>query len=283
MSNIAISVGQDCEAAIYDKKKERIVSAIPILKKGKEEKIDLGDGYYFYFDNCNLEMNIPPAYSNEEFVYNNVTVIDRMKKYLGNRYDIAIVASHNYTEQECNHDHAKMAGCMPEFLARPEPEMRTPPDLSGTTLRAMAGHIHCWLKDYTKYQQEHFLLEPYSKINVVRNMDIFVGLSTVLLDQAPESRVRKQQYGVLSSHRPTEGGIEYRTPSNFWLKSRELMSLMFDLTQFSVDVTIENREFEVNEDQLINAVNQNNFDLSKSIAESIIPNNYLKRIKELIR
>lgn len=282
--NFDITVGQDCEAAIFDKVAGRIVSAIPVLKKGKENKIDLGNGYYFYFDNCNLEMNIPPANSREEFVHNNLEVVKKMKQHLGSRYDISFVASHNYTNKECNHNHAKRAGCMPEFLARPFPQQITPPDLSDTTLRTMAGHIHCWLKDYKDKDENHFLLDPYSKIKAVKSMDIFVGLATVILDQAEESRVRKQQYGVISAHRPTEGGIEYRTPSNFWMKSVALMELMYDLTKFSMDFAAEDKEdnLDINEDQLIETVNRNDFDGAKYLAEEIFPKEYLNRVKSLI-
>lgn len=60
-------------------------------------------------------------------------------------------------------------------------------------------------------------------------MDLFVGIPSVLIDRDPNASSRRMMYGKAGDFRYQPHGIEYRTLSNFWLKSYTLMHLFTGL------------------------------------------------------
>ena len=104
-------------------------------------------------------------------------------------------------------------------------------------------------------------------------LDIIVGNTCVLLDQNEGNIERRANYGRVGEFRVKPYGMEYRTLSNFWLKSYPLMSLVYGLARFAVHLveqsTPENDYVAalmgaVNRDDIIKAINENNFDLALS-------------------
>jgi hypothetical protein len=215
------------------------VSAIPVLNHGQDNKIDLKDGFFMYYDNVNMEFNIPPVNTKNQFLSGYKTLFSRAQQKLGSRYEIACISSHTYDEKECDHDDARVAGCNPEFSAW-EVEVVTPPQFEGG-FRSLGFHQHIGRSDYKQYLDDADgvpLIDPYSKIDAIKLMDIFVGIPLIVIDKDPTSVARKSLYGRAGSHRPTEFGVEYRAPGNYALRSPVLTELVFDLNSYVLELVL---------------------------------------------
>jgi hypothetical protein len=111
--------------------------------------------------------------------------------------------------------------------------MRVEPPIVTTTFRTCGGHIH--------------IGHPIATTNtdrggnpplVVKLMDAFVGSTALLLDKDPTSQARRQLYGGAGTHRIASYGLEYRTLSNFWIRSPYLVKIMFLLTRQVVELAM---------------------------------------------
>lgn len=89
-------------------------------------------------------------------------------------------------------------------------EANTPPNSEGT-LRSAGGHIHIG------YENPEFV----NNLKIVRAMDLFLGIPSILLDK--DTR-RKQMYGKAGAYREKPYGVEYRVLSNFWIASQETVN-----------------------------------------------------------
>jgi hypothetical protein len=72
---------------------------------------------------------------------------------------------------------------------------------------------------------------PENHIRTIRFLDLIVGLVTLPLDNAPGSKQRREKYGKAGCFRPTPYGVEYRTPSCWWLASSPTTSLVLGLAR----------------------------------------------------
>lgn len=168
-------------------------------------------------DNVAGEFNTPPAYSEDEFVMNITNVLGDISELLiplDLSIDISPIAL--FEETELQHELAKIAGCDPDFNGW-DLIVNTPPNLSATRERSGAGHLHI---SWSKIEED-----PFHCVNLSRVMDITAGAPSILMD---DDTRRRELYGKASCHRPkfksngdAYNGIEYRTLSNFWLKSEK--------------------------------------------------------------
>jgi hypothetical protein len=115
---------------------------------------------------------------------------------------------------------ARELGCDPDYNAwtgkvNPVPDVETP-------FRTGAGHIHIgWTQGQNPKNEAHLQVCRH----LIRNLD-YVTMPTTLVDT---DVTRRKLYGAAGAFRPKSYGVEYRTPSNFWLASDELMGWMYDL------------------------------------------------------
>jgi len=128
---------------------------------------------------------------------------------------------------------ARRFGCAPDFNAYTcstnTPEM----DASRHPFRYAGGHLHFGLPDIG-YREKN---DPYLKmatteeghLRVIKFFDLLVTIPTLLLDNGPGARRRRSKYGKAGCFRPTPYGIEYRTPSCWWLKSPMTVSIIYGL------------------------------------------------------
>jgi hypothetical protein len=159
----------------------------------------------------------------------------RLAKLVGN-LKIIPQASHTYDVAECQHPDAQKFGCDPEFciyvrgdrgqIMRLEPPVVDPMN----PFRTGGGHIHIG--------HELCLTWGIGKpATVVEMLDLFVGVPAICMDHDPTSAARRNLYGGAGTHRiKLEYGLEYRSLSNFWLTSPLLVSTIFDLVNFVLDV-----------------------------------------------
>ena len=94
--------------------------------------------------------------------------------------------------------------------------------------RTASGHLHLGSRLFTER-----LVDP---VMAVKIYDLAVGIPCVLVDQDPSQKIRRETYGRAGEYRLPVHGLEYRVPSNFWLKDYRLMALVFGLAKTATQV-----------------------------------------------
>jgi len=192
-------------------------SSIGLIGGTKEVPADIGAGCAVQEDNVAVEFNIPPADSFEKFKQS----IDYGMKYLEERaaamnMRLAVHASAEFTPDQLKHPLALVFGCDPDFNAwtlKKNPRPHAP----SQALRSCGGHIHVGT--------------DLESIHLVRAMDLFLGCPSTILDKDTK---RRQLYGKAGCYRKKTYGIEYRTLSNFWIGSEELIKWVYDQTERAI-------------------------------------------------
>lgn len=120
-------------------------------------------------------------------------------------------------------------GCHPDcnaWTGRPNP----PPNLEfDPFLRTAAGHIHAgWTKDAELTDSQHIL----TCRDFVKQLDWYIGAWTVLKD--PDV-TRRSLYGKAGACRFKPYGVEYRTPSNFWIADTVMRKVVWNRLQAAVN------------------------------------------------
>ncbi len=169
-----------------------------------------------------VEFNIPPSATRLEFTDNINYVLDYLTLH-AKQFDctLDISASNELDKKYLNTKQAKMFGCDPDFNVYLK-EPNNPPSPK-SSLRTAGGHIHIGFENPD--------LEISEKI--IYAMDMTLGLESITLD--PDDR-RREMYGKAGCFRIKEYGVEYRTLSNFWIGSDELMKWAFDKTMEAIEL-----------------------------------------------
>jgi|TARA_R110000822_G_scaffold152112_4_gene291298 hypothetical protein len=220
-----ISLGADPELFVENTKGE-IVSAEGMIGGTKEEPKYLTTkkaGHAIQEDNIMVEFNIPPCYTENEFVANLNIVEEHLNTLLAlqDGCKLNYSASAELNPKYLLTPQAKMFGCEPDFNVHLK-EPNTSPD-PNTNLRTAGGHIHIGYSN------------PDTEVSefIVYAMDIMLGLASVDLDQDDR---RKEMYGLAGCFRFKSYGVEYRSLSNFWLISEELKRWAYQKTHDAIDL-----------------------------------------------
>lgn len=170
---------------------------------------------------------------------------------------------------------AKHFGCTPSYNVYDNDNKMSIADSSKYPFRPAGGHIHLGgseSKDYKKLYKDLKTLIPM--------LDIIVGNTCVLIDRHEGNKERRMCYGRAGEFRTPKHGVEYRTLSNFWLKSYPLMSFVFALSRMAMDIihfsTKENNFVKeimdaVDIKDIRKAINNNDFDLALKNFSKIKP------------
>lgn len=170
-------------------------------------------------DNVLAEMAINPCSTIEEWKKSLSRLKSGLNRLIGRRgFMIDISPSAFYPEELLTTPQAKQFGCDPDYNAW-EISTNNPPD-SRTNLRSAGGHIHVELP-------EHARKEELNIFNFCRWMDLYLGVPSVLYDKDKD---RRKLYGKAGAFRPKSYGMEYRTLSNFWVKSPKMIKWAWDQT-----------------------------------------------------
>jgi hypothetical protein len=266
--------GNDVEFHLFDVEQKKMVSAIPVLKNDKNSPIDLGDGIKLYADNILVETSFPPYESKNEMLDRFKTVLSRIQTKLGKKYRLVPKAAHEYGAEELQDPKALEIGCTTNYNAW---EVCANPSLSFSDGLRTAG-FHC----HVGHQK---LQEFDTRITAIRVMDIVLGAASVIFNENDDEVTRRRLYGQASEHRPTPFGLEYRCLSPATLRSPKLAELVFDLINYSIDLTLngqgEKLVKSINKDEVIEAINSCNAKLAESILNQInLPKPLMKRIKK---
>jgi len=208
-------IGTDAEIML--KKRNKFVSAIPVLGK-KGAKLPFGKLFY---DNVLAEFTVKPAKNSKDFIKHiqrNLKAAERYFKKKG--IEIYFVSSAHYPKKELGHPMAKVFGCSPDYNAYDVCVNKVSSSASKTNLRSAGAHVHFSNKVFA---------DPYKVIEMIKMMDLILGVPSLIIDNTPEAKERRKLYGKAGAHRQKEEypGGEYRTISNFWIKTPELINWVY--------------------------------------------------------
>lgn len=217
------------------------VSAFNLIPGTKQEPYDVGHGGAVQVDGNAVEFNIAPANRREDFEHNINNVLHHLRSMIPYDYEFDYSATVEFDQQYMDSlpDEAKRLGCDPDFCAytaaaNPSPDPHP-------TMRAAGGHVHF---GFTTGQDINNIDHFMACCTLVKQMDYFLGLPSLLLD---EDTKRREMYGKAGAFRPKPYGAEYRTLSNFWIRSSELMELVYDNAQLGYKMLTEDHRFLINE------------------------------------
>jgi hypothetical protein len=212
-------VGSDPECFLRDSS-GRLVSALGVIPGTKENPSKTQHGS-IQVDNILAEFNSRPSASLLEFIENHRLIISDLESVI-KPLDLHLdfVASALADDSLLSDPSTRLAGCDPDFsvwtLSANEPA-----DYSLTNIRGAGGHLHI---SFNQAEEEG----DDARIKMVKALDLMLGVPSVILDKDTD---RRKYYGKAGSFRPKGVdigdpyyGIEYRTLSNFWLKSENLMA-----------------------------------------------------------
>lgn len=222
-----ITIGSDME--LFAKTKKGIHTALCGKIGGSKETPlqleHLPPGFMIQEDNVALEFNIPVCGSKTAFVEAFRIMRKETKEIL---MSMNLVQSTNssvsFDTSELTHPNALIFGCEPDYDAWKMTENKKPTS-SNINLRTAGGHIHVGSK--------------VDMVQGVRNMDLCLGVPSVILDNTPESITRRELYGKAGAMRPKSYGWEYRTLSNFWMFKDSLVKWVYSATENACNMTEE--------------------------------------------
>lgn len=215
-------------------------------------------------DNVLAEFNTHPAFTRDEFITNVTNVLGDLEEiFKPLDLSVSIEATSIFSDEDLSHRDARVAGCDPDFDAW-KMRINDKPSLNKVNFRSCGGHLHiAWdnADDSTK-----------ERANLVRVLDLVAGVPSVLMD---ENTTRRSLYGKAGCHRPKMlqlrdpySGVEYRSLSNFWLKSSETIGWAWDVVDFAVKNYKElSTEVSAISDRIVTTINMSDVDEAQKIVD----------------
>lgn len=232
----AIKFGCDPEFALFDKKINRLVSAHGLIPGTKAAPHKVKGGA-IQVDGMMVEFNIDPCTNGKAFTDNVKLVLGELRELLPeDRYDFiynpSIFFDPGYMKELPTE--ATELGCSPDYNAwfdggvnpRPAPPASVP------GMRSCGGHIHIgWTEDADITDLSH----RWDCCAVIRLLDTYI--LPMLLELEPDS-FRQELYGKPGAFRPKSYGVEWRTPSNVWLRSSDVQVRLIEAIKELVELSL---------------------------------------------
>jgi hypothetical protein len=253
-----VKVGADPE--LFLTKNGKPFSAEGIIGGSKDEpKLTEIEGCCLQEDNVMAEFNITPSENEEDFNENIDFMLDTISTIaLVNDCEIMIKPSAIFEKDQLITSQAMEFGCSPDFNAYNFMENERVEIKEN--LRAAGGHIHIGYENPTKN----------ISLQIVRALDIFLGLPSLFLD---DDTRRRQYYGNAGAYREKTYGVEYRTLSNFWIQTEELRLWAFRQVMLAIDFVSSGEILKVTDKQwgdIELAINDNDKSLASAIEQQLI-------------
>lgn len=120
-------------------------------------------------------------------------------------------------------DETVITGCDPDFDAFNE-EWFAKETISNSSYRYAGAHIHIGFENKDMIEHVHRNIVPF-----VQLLSIFVGIPSFTMSSNKKlESLRTKKYGKPAKYRIPEHGVEYRSPSNNWIKNKELAGILFE-------------------------------------------------------
>lgn len=214
-----------CDPEFFVKKNGEFVSAFGLVEGTKSMPTRVKNGAV-QVDGMALEFNISPATNAKQFLDNINSVLTQFRDIIPNDYLFAFtpVAPFSLEYMATQPPEATALGCTPDYNAwtgkiNPKPHADVP-------FRTASGHIHIgWTEDTDPLDPEHF----EACCMLTKQLDQSLGLAERFWDMDTQ---RKALYGARGAFRPKPYGVEYRVLSNAWLSTPDLISFIYDATDY---------------------------------------------------
>lgn len=224
-----LKIGCDPEFFVFDRQENTYVSAHTLVPGTKENPAPLAGGGSVQSDGLAIEFNIKPASTRDEFVVRIVQALTDIRNIVPERYAFKYVSAAPFSREYLDGlpEHVRQLGCNPDFDAYTG-KANNPPN-ANTPMRTGSGHIHIgWTQNQDVNDPDH--LEACQM--AVKALDATLGLYMTMLDGlSPRSIL----YGKAGAFRPKSYGVEYRTPSNAWLRSHKTIRTVHDITTQTIN------------------------------------------------
>jgi hypothetical protein len=240
-----IKIGADPE--LFVQLDGKFISAHGLIPGTKEKPYPVERGAV-QVDGMALEFNIDPAIKYEDFQYNVTTVLCELRKMVPSEYEFVLSSTAEFDPEYMKTlpKEAVELGCDPDFNAWTG-QVNERPD-QHSSMRTAAGHLHIgWTEGADPYDDDHFVLCT----EIVREMDAYLGLHSLLVDR---DQKRRQMYGQAGAFRPKPYGLEYRVLSNYWVANPQEMLIMWHNSRKAVGNV-------VNDQSIIPAIIKSGVDL----------------------
>jgi hypothetical protein len=216
-----ITIG--CDPELFLEKNNSIVSAEGMIGGTKENpKLISEEGHAVQEDNIMVEFNIPPSSTKNDFKNNILFTLSYLETLASiNGCKLNISASAVVDSKYLQTQQAKTFGCESDWDAYVREENSF--SSKNKNLRSCGGHIHV---GYLNPDQE-------TSEKIVFAMDAVLGLESISLDSDDR---RRSMYGKAGCFRFKNYGLEYRTLSNFWIKTPELMEWAYTKTMEAIEL-----------------------------------------------
>ena len=267
-----------CDPEFFFRNKDGIIGAEKILPAAG---LVAGEGSKFIIDGVQAELNPRPS-TCRALLANEISRCFRsLDAELKKKGNVGITADFNRAIEISKEslmeldEKARMFGCAPsKSIYRTKSSVNIAKvDPMEYRVRAAGGHIHIGKSNNTRLTA---VIDKDHK-RVVQMLDLLCGNTAVLVDRDPANIERRKVYGRAGEFRLPAHGLEYRTLSNFWLTSYQLMSFAFGMARFAVEVMADTNADEffdaftskVKKRNVHNAINNNDFELAMENFQAI--------------
>jgi hypothetical protein len=196
------------------------VTSIGLIGGTKKDPRKIGNGYALQEDNVAVEFNIPPATNKAQFVASIQFVLGHLRQELEPKgLFLDISPTMEFSLQQLDHPQAQELGCEPDYNAWTMAQ--NPRPVAPHTFRSSGGHLHLGWDN----------ARPNEALKMIKVHDLFCGCASLIYD---DDNKRRDIYGKAGAMRIKDYGVEYRTLSNFWIKSEELTAWLYDQSEKAV-------------------------------------------------
>lgn len=202
------------------------------------------DGHAVLEDNVAVEFNIPPCSTLADFRQEINRTMGMVRNILPTDLLFNECSAVSFPDDELACDAAWVFGCEPDLNAWTLEE-NPRPETEDKNLRSAGGHIHVGSD-----------IAINNPIHVVRAMDVFLGVPSTRLDTA--GGPRRKLYGKPGAFRFKPYGVEYRTLSNFWIFSDNLLEWAYEGTRRALEFVSKGGEVSDAHNELVHNCIMNN-------------------------
>jgi len=255
-----------CDPEFFLKKGDKYVNGLPYFYGMKGDPQPIGNGAGAMIDNAAVEFCTPPFDKEAKWTKGIKRALQSMQKLLPDDVELVIAPAVEFEQSELENPICKEFGCSPDYNAwKGGKKNKKPKDAAKKPLRSAGGHIHVGHESLAKNDD---------KITFIKLMDAIHGVVSTIFDDNQE---RRKLYGAPGCFRPTKYGVEYRTLSNFWCKSSDLVRLMYKLTRDALKLHVKGKANEIiakiGDYEIQRIISEGDKEAALSVlAEHIIPN-----------
>lgn len=255
---------------------------------GKENPLHVGytsSECRLFFDGIQGEMSYAPNTCRETVIARIKAILMEAQRIAKDDHHILLKPSSKIDRKiiENAHPEARIFGCLPDFNAYTRATNTCEMDASRHPFRYAGGHLHFGISPNAErdpnskmYKGEISIVnDPSMHLRVVKMMDLFISIVTLPLDNAPGSKRRRTKYGKAGCFRPTPYGVEYRTPSCWWIKSPVTVSLVYALGRMAWSITAAGldeefyRVLKISEEDVRGIIDESNIEASNELWKKI--------------